>query len=145
MEDSLKRTDRTLFLALGLVLLSSCAGTPETVEVQLTEFGIQSSVMEFKPGRTYNFVITNSGALAHEFAITVRGTGAQVEHHDVNDMHHDMSGSFLHVGQEHLPPGEWATIEYTFPSKITGELEFACHLEGHYEAGMVSPINLDSP
>jgi uncharacterized cupredoxin-like copper-binding protein len=139
----MKKAEVTIGLALGLILLSSCAGAPQTVEVQLTEFGIESSVMEFTPGRTYTFVISNGGALVHEFAITARGAGAQAEHHDAQELHHDMSGSFLHIGQEHLPPGESATIEYTFPREIVGELEFACHLEGHYEAGMVTPISLD--
>jgi uncharacterized cupredoxin-like copper-binding protein len=139
----LNKTALTIVITLGLILLSSCYGTPQTVEVQLTEFGIQSSVMAFRPGRTYTFVISNGGALAHEFAITARGAGSQVEHHDAQETHHDMSGSFLHVGQEHLPPGESATIEYTFPREIAGELEFACHLDGHYESGMYMPISLD--
>jgi uncharacterized cupredoxin-like copper-binding protein len=37
-------------------------------------------------------------------------------------------------------PGTTVTREFTFTQ--TGDFEFACHVSGHYEAGMLLPITV---
>jgi uncharacterized cupredoxin-like copper-binding protein len=142
-----KLTFSVLVLSFLLVSgLAACSGqTPatQTVEITLTEFGIQSTLTSFEVGQPYSFVITNSGALDHE--LTVIPVGAQMNDHDIEDTGHDMSGAVLHVGQEELTPGATVTVEYTFTQEMDlGQFEFACHLPGHYEAGMFAPISVEA-
>ncbi len=41
-----------------------------------------------------------------------------------------------------FPPAQLQRSTITFPDTV-GSLEFACHTEGHYEAGMRSPITVE--
>lgn len=142
----------SLLVVAFSVVLSACGAqptVPEVVEISLTEFGIQSTLTEFKIGQPYRFVITNEGALNHEFTIMPPGTlgdmGMDMEGHDMGDMDHNMAGAILHVGQDQLTPGAFVTVEFTFTQTSEfGEVEFACHLPGHYEAGMFAPITIQS-
>lgn len=72
--------------------------------------------------------------------------GDEDSHNDGEDDHsHDMLMEegivFAAVDAHDLQPGDTASFEYTF-TEVTGfgEIEFACHLEGHYEEGMFLPI-----
>ncbi len=48
---------------------------------------------------------------------------------------------FAVVDAHNLQPGDSASFEYTFTEATGfGEIEFACHLEGHYEEGMFLPL-----
>jgi uncharacterized cupredoxin-like copper-binding protein len=54
-----------------------------------------------------------------------------------------MEESLVTVTDEQLPPGAVITVDYTFTEPMTaGDLEFACHLSGHYAAGMKTPISV---
>ncbi len=55
-------------VAMG-VLVACGPKPPQEVQVTLTDFGIESSLSAFEVGQPYRFVITNSGALDHEFMI----------------------------------------------------------------------------
>jgi uncharacterized cupredoxin-like copper-binding protein len=56
-----------------------------------------------------------------------------------------MTGAMLHVGEDELTPGAVVSVDFTFAQPTSlGEIEFACHLPGHYEAGMVTSINVQS-
>jgi len=54
------------------------------------------------------------------------GNGKTMEHNDPN--------SVL------LEPGKSAEIIWEFPKKAISQLEFACNIPGHYEAGMVGKV-----
>jgi uncharacterized cupredoxin-like copper-binding protein len=128
-------------LSFGLAACAAPVKNPEVVLVNLTEFGIQSSLTNFEVGQPYRFVITNSGALSHEF--TVMPAGMPVPSQEMDGMHHDMAGAMLHVGENELQAGAVVTVEFTFTeSAELGKLEFACHLPAHYEAGMFTPISI---
>jgi uncharacterized cupredoxin-like copper-binding protein len=129
-----------LSLAMLGLALAACAGTtpgapagaptlaqPEEVQITLTEFKIDSSKTTFKKDVPYRFVITNKGTVAHEFVIAPRG-----EKED--------SKFLTEVEEDELPVGASQTHEYTFTQ--TGDLEFSCHVPGHYEGGMVLPITV---
>lgn len=124
----------TVAMLATAALLSACGPQPPVrVEVTLTDFGIESSPTEFEAGRSYEFVITNQGALAHELMIVpplgMDQIGMSME--DLDDM------ALMMVEEDELPLNETVTIEYTFPESAAGDdLEFACHVEGHYEQGM---------
>ena len=42
---------------------------------------------------------------------------------------------------DNVNPGETKTLDFTFQQSAAGqEMEFACHVAGHYEAGMKLPV-----
>lgn len=136
-----------LLTIISVGLLSACGSQlPETVSINLTEFGIVSSTTSFKAGETYRFVITNAGALNHEFTIMPKGAqGMSMEGHEMGEMDHDMSAAILHVSQDQLAPGSTVTVDFMFTAETVQDgIEFACHLPGHYEAGMFVPIAVQS-
>lgn len=125
-------------MALGL---SACGPSPPVeVDVTLADFEIVASQTDFKAGQTYQFVISNEGTLNHEFMVmeplAMDSMGMSMA--EMDEM------ALLMVEQEELSPGETVTVEYTFPASTSGDdLEFACHVEGHYEQGMNLPINVE--
>ncbi|GAB4463718.1 MAG: hypothetical protein OHK0041_26570 [Anaerolineales bacterium] len=127
-------------LVVAGLLLTACGGqsgasTPQEVKVTLTDFGIQSSVTEFKVGVPYHFVVTNTGAIPHEIMLMppmmADQMGMQMNMEELDKM------ALAHIGEDQLPAGATASFDYTFTQAApAGTLEFSCHLPGHYEAGM---------
>jgi uncharacterized cupredoxin-like copper-binding protein len=143
----MKNKVRLVFIvaAIGLLVASCSPAGPQKVEVRLSEFAIQSSLTNFEAGKTYEFVITNAGALKHEFTIMPPGSGMVMEGHDMGDTGHNMEGAILHIGEDQLTPGATITVQFTFEENATtGNLEFACHLPEHYEGGMFTTITIGS-
>jgi hypothetical protein len=72
-------------MVLAVALLAACGGggnaasggSPVQVQVTLTDFKIDSSLTTFSVGVPYHFVVTNKGAVAHEFVIMPPEQGAQ--------------------------------------------------------------------
>ena len=130
---------KSLVLSFALVIaaalaLSACGGTPAQaakkpvdVQITLTEFKIESSVTDFTVGTPYHFVITNKGALAHDWMIMPSGE-------------QDEDKALVKVEDTDLQPNMTVTRDFTFTQ--AGSLEFACHVKGHYEAGMHTPITI---
>ena len=110
---------------MALELLSACGKDSDlpatTVNVRLQEFKIESSVTSFESGKPYAFVVENRGSLKHEFMMTEMGGS------------HNM-GVMMDIGEDMMGPGMVQTKKFTFNK--SGEVEFACHLPGHYEGGM---------
>jgi uncharacterized cupredoxin-like copper-binding protein len=133
-------------LIVGTVVAGGCArqqpaqappppgGGPVEVRVTLSDFTVVPSQTDFVAGWTYRFVATNQGAVNHEFMITPpMMAGMSME------KMHEMA--LLEIEEDDLPPGATRTLEYTFPDPApAGKWEFACHVEGHYAAGMHVPI-----
>jgi uncharacterized cupredoxin-like copper-binding protein len=133
---------RWIFVVIGfcltVLLLAACSGTGSNgtvnVTVSLSEFKIESSITTFKVGVPYHFEITNNGTVTHEFMIAPvppQGSGSTSP----------TPVPLAMVDASQLQPGQTATLDYTFTQTAdAGTLEFACHLPGHYEAGMHTPI-----
>jgi uncharacterized cupredoxin-like copper-binding protein len=128
-----------LFLIVFSVALAACGSDSassgaQEVQVTLSEYKIASSVTTFAPGTPYHFVVTINGKVAHEFMIMPMGMNMQGMSMD------DMHKVALHM-IDNVAPGETQTFDYTFASSLRGQtFEFACHLPGHYEAGMRLPM-----
>jgi len=138
---------RKIFIVLAAVglLLTACGGKPSAgpteVKITLTEFGIQSSLNEFEAGVPYRFVVTNAGAVEHEFMIMPPLTDDQMGMG--MDMHELDEQALAMIPASDLPAGASATLDFTFPEAApAGTLEFACHVAGHYEANMKLPITV---
>ena len=131
----------SLLVALALPLLAACASTasgPQQVSVTLSDFTIESSVTDFKVGVPYHFVVKNEGQIPHEVMLM-----APLEETPDMDMEEMDSMALAHVEADDLPAGATATMDYTFTKAAgPGELEFACHVAGHYASGMKLPITV---
>ncbi|MFN3742840.1 MAG: hypothetical protein ACK4VW_09250 [Anaerolineales bacterium] len=127
-----------LLSSMVTLLLAGCGGqktSSNEVTITLTDFGIQSSVTEFKVGVPYRFTVTNAGKVPHEFMIMPPLTAEQMSMH--MEMEELDKMALAMIGEEDLPPGATKSFEYTFTQPApAGTLEFACHVSGHYEAGM---------
>lgn len=107
------------------------------VEVELSEFSVVLSQTEFEADVEYLFRVTNAGVVPHEMMLIApheNATNMPMEEHD------KMSVSVFDA--DDLIPG--ATVEQivVFSSPGETELEAACFVPGHYEAGMRTPITV---
>jgi uncharacterized cupredoxin-like copper-binding protein len=112
-------------------------------------------------GETVRFVVTNAGDLVHEFIIGTAAMHAEhqdemqmmVEHGVLKADHIDrqaaqhMQATMGHGMHDEpnsllLEPGKTAEIAWSFPSDASVDLEFACNVPGHYDAGMQGEIEL---
>jgi uncharacterized cupredoxin-like copper-binding protein len=91
--------------------------------VTLSEFKIEISNANLPAGTAVTYVITNNGKITHEMVL---------EKASIADEPLEFNG----VGQEaeDIEPGTTRSVEWTIPD--AGGYQLACHVPGHYEAGM---------
>lgn len=130
-----------------------------TVEITMHDNYFEPEKLTIKEGETVRFVIKNEGAFVHEFNIATAAMHKahapemmmMVEHGVLKPDSIDweaakaMQASMGHGMHEEansllLEPGKSGEIVWTFPDHT--ELEFACNVPGHYDAGMMGPIEL---
>lgn len=80
-------------------------------------------------GESVRFVLTNSGTVEHEFQVGPADKVAADQHDGV-----------IVKEKDKLVAGSTAAVDYTFTA--SGPFAFACHMPGHYEAGMKGTISL---
>lgn len=100
------------------------------VAVTQGELYIEADRTEFRVGDAYVFLVTNEGAIAHDFAIEPRGT----DHAHATG--HKAAANAL-IG---LETGETRELTWTFEEP--GDFELVCRLPAHYEAGMLLEITV---
>ena len=140
-----------LVLAAGLLVLAlvvvACGGgagvgsgteqEPRTIEVTaLDDPAYDPASIEVGAGETVRFVVTNSGETDHEFVVGDMEMQEMAEKQAMEGMH----GHAEAVASLALEPGETAETVMTFEE--AGALFYACHIEGHYEGGMVGTITV---
>ena len=129
---------------LVVVLLLTACGTQNDsneVTITLTDFGMESSRTSFEVGVPYHFTVTNNGAINHEIMIMAPLTEDQMMMN--MDMEQMDEMALAMIEEDELTPGATKTLDYTFTEPApAGMLEFACHVEGHYVAGMKLPITV---
>jgi len=115
------------------------ASTASTrVEVKLTDALRMEPVQLTVPaGVPITFVVTNSGAIDHEFYLG--DEKAQAEHEKemaaMGGMAHDEPEGIA------LEPGETKELTYTF--QAAGQTLAGCHVAGHYGGGMKAAITVE--
>lgn len=109
------------------------------IEVDLTDsLRIEPAEMTVPAGVPVTFVVTNSGALEHEFYV---GDEAAQEEHD-REM---LSGGMAHDEPNGIgvDPGQTKELTITFdadgPPMLAG-----CHVQGHWLAGMKATITVEA-
>ena len=140
------------------------ASATRTVEVDMTDMAFTPKSLEVKAGETVRFVLVNNGQLLHEFnlgnaamhaahqkemlemqqsgMLTPTGVGRGAMDHsamghgsmEMPGMKHDDPNSVL------VEPGKTAELTWTFSK--ADNLEFACNVPGHYQAGMVGKVKV---
>ena len=88
-----------------------------------------------KNGETIKFMITNNGAVPHEFAIGTKDEHSAHGQMMMNNpgMSHGPGGNAITIA-----PGKTAVLIWTFEE--AWEVEAACNIPGHYQAGMHSSV-----
>jgi uncharacterized cupredoxin-like copper-binding protein len=127
-------------LFLGLAACSSAQTDPNqpvTVKITADDFSFQSSLTNFKVGVPYHFEVTNQGKVAHEIMLVKPIEAGMMDMETMDAM------ALAHIEETDLQPGTTQSFDYTFTEAApAGQLEFSCHLTGHYEAGMKLSITV---
>ena len=129
-----------------------------TIEIVMKENFYEPESISVKAGETVRFKVVNKGELVHEFNIGTRPMHMahqkememMVDHGvlEVDKINHERMKMDMGGGKtmEHddpnsvlLEPGKSGEIVWKF-TKAT-ELEFACNVPGHYDAGMMGRLH----
>jgi uncharacterized cupredoxin-like copper-binding protein len=113
----------TLVATLGLARLAA-AQSPTQVAITLTEYKLSMDSTTVSAGVPLTFSATNDGTMMHEVVLEPAGAV---------DQPFEMNGRQTEI--EHIAPGETKSATWTITQP--GEYQLACHLPGHFEAGMV--------
>lgn len=143
---------------------AAAASATRTVNIEMTDLAFSPKTLEVKAGETVRFVLVNKGQLLHEFnlgdaamhaehqkeMLKMQQSGAMTTtgmHHAGMDHGAMGQGSMPMVGMTHddpnsvlVEPGKTAELTWTFSG--TRDLEFACNVPGHYQAGMVGTLKV---
>jgi uncharacterized cupredoxin-like copper-binding protein len=103
----------------------------ENVAVTLNDFTVTPSQTTLKVGVPYTFTITNDGKAQHELVLE-----------KATDVDVPLQASGHEAEAEAIDPGTSKTLEWTFTAP--GEYQLACHVPGHFEAGMFVKIEVTS-
>ena len=141
------------------------ANVSRTIEIVMRDNSYDPKEITIAEGETVRFVVRNAGEFVHEFNIGTKDMHIahqpemmrmmeqgvlevdRINWEKAKHMHQAMG---MHRGAGHgmheetnsvlLEPGKSGEIIWTFPSHA--DLEFACNVPGHYDAGMHGPIKL---
>jgi glucose/arabinose dehydrogenase/uncharacterized cupredoxin-like copper-binding protein len=105
----------------------------EAVAVEEAEYYVKPAQTTFAVGQPYTFTVTNAGNDAHEFVIEPAGEVDEPLEGEVN-------GKDVESEIEDIAPGQTKTLTWTFAEP--GRYQFACHLPGHFESGMVVEVEV---
>ena len=129
-----------------------------TIEIIIYYNYFEPNVLNIKKGETIKFIVKNYGELVHEFNIATKEM--HIKHQpemmrmvdneillanridkkkmkELSKKDHSMSHS--HSDSVLLEPNQSAELIWKF--NTNADLEAACNVPGHYEAGMIAKIN----
>lgn len=116
------------------------ADASRTIEVAMMDsFEYEPPSITVDVGETVLFEVTNDGAIPHEFVLGDHDL--QVDHEQEMA---EMEGGMM-MGDEPnavaVAPGETKELAFTFTEP--GQIEYACHEPGHYDAGMIGDLTVE--
>ena len=122
-------------LSLAVLLFAACGGNapagPAVVNVTLNEFKIEMDRTSI-PAGPVKFVFTNNCSVEHEVVLELAG-----------DVDKPFEAGDKVSEAEDIEPGKSSTLEWTIDTP--GQYQLACHVPGHYEAGMVTLFTVTAP
>ena len=132
-----------------------------TIEIIMGDNYFEPETIRVQAGETIRFVVRNNGDFLHEYNIGTADMHAEHREEMMTMMEHgmltptglDLEGMKMGHGSTDMTanvhddpnsvlvdPGQTEELAWTF-TKAT-ELEFACNVPGHYEAGMVGTLSV---
>lgn len=132
-----------------------------TIEIVMGDNYFEPEKIAIQAGETIRFVVKNKGDFLHEFNIGTAPMHAEhqkemmtmMEHgmltatgvdHSMMKMDHSSTGMSGHVHDDPnsvlVEPGKTQELVWTFAAAT--DLEFACNVPGHYDAGMMGEIDI---
>lgn len=130
----MKKRHLLLLVSVLVAVLTGCSSSTGKVaanyEVKSTDMEFGPKRITIKKGETARFVLTNAGAVEHDFTVDkIKGKAKVVEETGSHAKGH--SGASVHVS---AAPGKSGALDFT-PSE-SGTYEFYCTVSGHKDAGM---------
>ncbi|MBI2780170.1 MAG: hypothetical protein HYX55_00045 [Chloroflexi bacterium] len=105
------------------------------VNVKLTDaLRMEPGEMAVKAGQALTFVVTNAGAIDHQFFLGDEAAQAAEEQMMQSGPMGDTAQGIT------VKPGETKELTYTF--QVAGQAFAGCHVMGHYGAGMKALITV---
>jgi len=104
---------------------------PVTVRIRISRSHFSTSRIRVRPHTTVQFVVVNRDPIGHEFII------GDADVHARHESGHEASHPPV-PGEVSIPPLSTGTT--TFELHEPGVVEFACHLPGHFQYGMVGTV-----
>ena len=101
----------------------------QTLKVELGDFFVHTDNMPLKPDVPSLFRITNGGKAIHELVLESAAT---------TDEPFEKDGVVSEVPE--LEPGQVLELVWTLP---VGDYQLACHIPGHFEAGMKAEFKVE--
>ena len=116
-----------LFFPTILAFGQACGAKKSVVNVTLGDYTVELSPATIPAGTPVKFEITNKGKEDHEFVV-------EKADHANKPLTAEVGGKTIKSEIEDIAPGKTVTLEWTFAEP--GSYQVACHIEGHFEAGM---------
>ena len=131
-----------------------------TIQVKMYDNYYEPNSFNIKKGETIKFEVINAGELVHEFNIA--NTMMHIKHQPEmermveneillgdkidKDKMQKMAAMDKSMGHSHsnsvlLAPKEKGILIWKFENAVN--IEVACNVPGHYQAGMIAAVNLD--
>lgn len=112
------------------------AQVKRTITLSATDIKFAPTQIVVAVGETVKFEIANNGKLDHEFIL---GSADEQVEHDKEMV--AMAGmKMTHINGVSVAPDQTGTLIWTFTK--AGTLQYACHVPGHYVAGMVGRLTI---
>jgi uncharacterized cupredoxin-like copper-binding protein len=131
-----------------------------TIPIIMNDNYYEPEEIKVKEGETIRFVVINNGEFLHEFNIGTAAmhathqkemammaehgmiTATSVDHAKMKMDHGDGKAMMAHDDPNSvlLEPGKKSEVIWKFTKVM--DLEFACNVPGHYDAGMMGPIHI---
>jgi len=116
-----------------------------TIRIEAQDIAFSAPRITVRAGETVRFVIENTGEMVHDFTVGTIATQAAHRAKMAEMMAHHPDPEAMMAAHDHgganavmLAPGATEELIWTF--ERAEDIEFACNVPGHYEAGMHGDI-----
>jgi uncharacterized cupredoxin-like copper-binding protein len=116
--------------------VGEAAQVKRTIMLAATDLKFTPMQIAVTIGETVKFEVRNDGQLQHEFIL---GSEAEQMEHD-KEMAAMAGMNMTHSNGVSVAPGKTGTLIWTFTK--AGTLLYACHVPGHYVAGMIGQLTI---